>query len=255
MRHAKDFLRRGAASLLAAAVLCAVSLAAEPEKSQAERGREDLEFLYQTVLVENHPNAFANAPESEFLALKKDIESRLETESDVEFLLDLQRLTSLVGDSHTTSQKASSRAPHRFRIRSGKALSARRRTWPRRRLMIPVTMASPHPLHGLDLSADPQLARRHGQKCQPLSLYTQDAPGGVGVNLLVRVGEDAGVVLQIQLAAAHHLQPGQSGHHVRRQVEQLRHRGEDAALPVFSNSLHLQFTPCVTLCGIRRKLD
>ena len=27
MRHAKDFLRRGAASLLAAAVLCAVSLA------------------------------------------------------------------------------------------------------------------------------------------------------------------------------------------------------------------------------------
>ena len=102
MRHAKDFLRRGAASLLAAAVLCAVSLAAEPEKSQAERRREDLEFLYQTVLVENHPNAFANAPESEFLALKKDIESRLETESDVEFLLDLQRLTSLVGDSHTT---------------------------------------------------------------------------------------------------------------------------------------------------------
>lgn len=97
MRHAKDFLRRGAASLLAAVLLCAAALAAEPEKSQAERRREDLEFLYQTVLVENHPNAFANAPESEFLALKKDIESRLETESDVEFLLDLQRLTSQMG--------------------------------------------------------------------------------------------------------------------------------------------------------------
>ena len=102
MKHVKHYLQQGAASLLAAALLCTAVLAAEPEKTAAERRREDLEFLYQTVLVENHPDAFANTPESEFLALKKDIESRLETESDVEFLLDLQRLTSLVGDSHTT---------------------------------------------------------------------------------------------------------------------------------------------------------
>ena len=95
------FLRRGAALCLAAAVLCTAVLAAEPEKSRAELRREDLDFLYQTVLVENHPDVFANTPEAEFLALKKNIESRLETESDVEFLLDLMRLTALVGDSHT----------------------------------------------------------------------------------------------------------------------------------------------------------
>ena len=81
MRPAKHLLRRGAASLLAAVLLCTAVLAAEPEKTEAERRREDLEFLYQTVLVENHPNAFASTPESEFLALKQEIESRLETES------------------------------------------------------------------------------------------------------------------------------------------------------------------------------
>lgn len=102
IRLVKQFLRRGAASFLAAALLCTAALAAEVERSQADRRREDLDFLYQTVLVETHPNAFANTPESEFLALKADIESRLETESDVEFLLDLQRLTALAGDSHTT---------------------------------------------------------------------------------------------------------------------------------------------------------
>lgn len=94
--------RRCAAMCLAAALLCASALAAEAEKSQAEKRREDLEFLYQTVLVEHHPDVFANTPEAEFLALKKDIESRLETESDIEFLLDLMRLTALAGDSHTS---------------------------------------------------------------------------------------------------------------------------------------------------------
>ena len=101
MKAVKQFLRRGAASFLAAALLCTAVLAAETEKTKAEQRREDLEFLYQTVLVENHPDVFANTPESEFLTLKQDIESRLETESDVEFLLDLIRLTALVGDSHT----------------------------------------------------------------------------------------------------------------------------------------------------------
>ena len=101
MRPAKHLLRQGAASLLAAVLLCTAVLAAEPEKTEAECRREDLEFLYQTVLVENHPNAFASTPESEFLALKQEIESRLETESGTNFLLDLMRLTALTGDSHT----------------------------------------------------------------------------------------------------------------------------------------------------------
>ncbi len=102
MRPIRQFLRRCAASFLAAALLCTAALAAEPEKTKADQRREDLEFLYHTVLAENHPDLFAHTPESEFLALKKDIESRLETESDVEFLLDLQCLTALAGDSHTT---------------------------------------------------------------------------------------------------------------------------------------------------------
>lgn len=99
LRLLKQFLRRGAAAALAAVMLCAGALAAE--KSPAERRQEDLDFLYEKVLVEAHPNAFANTPESEFLRVKADIESRLETESDTEFLLDLMRLTALAGDSHT----------------------------------------------------------------------------------------------------------------------------------------------------------
>lgn len=113
MQSVKQILRRGTASLLAAALLCTAALAAEVEKTKAEQRREDLAFLYQTVLVERHPNAFAVTPESEFLALKADIESRLETESDVEFLLDLQHLTALAGDSHTTLSVGSAAA---FRI-------------------------------------------------------------------------------------------------------------------------------------------
>lgn len=102
MRAIKQSLRLGAAICLAATLLCTAALAAEPAKTRTEQRREDLNFLYQTVLVENHPDVFANTPEAEFQALKADIESRLETESDTAFLLDLMRLTSLVGDSHTS---------------------------------------------------------------------------------------------------------------------------------------------------------
>ena len=98
----RQFLRRSAVLFLAASLLCTAALAAEPEKTRTEQRMEDLEFLYQTVLVENHPAVFTNAPESAFAALRKEIEARLETESDVEFLLDLMRLTALVGDSHTS---------------------------------------------------------------------------------------------------------------------------------------------------------
>lgn len=101
LRLIRSLFLRGTAMCLTAALLCTAVLAAEPEKTTAERRREDLEFLYQTVLVENHPDIFANTPEPAFLALKKDIESRLETESDAAFLLDLMRLTALAGDSHT----------------------------------------------------------------------------------------------------------------------------------------------------------
>ena len=93
-------LLRQAAGLCLAALLVVPALAAEP--LDAEQRQEDLDFLYETVLVEHHPDVFANTPESEFLRVKAEIEERLETVSDTEFLLDLMRLTALVGDSHTS---------------------------------------------------------------------------------------------------------------------------------------------------------
>jgi len=66
----------------------------------------------------------------------------------------------------------------------------------------------------------------------------QHAAGGVYVDLLVAVRQDACVVLQIQLAAAHHLQVGQARHQICRQVEQLRHRVQHAAVSVLSIPLH-----------------
>ena len=99
MKMANSLLRR-AAGLCLAALLVVPALAAEP--LSAKQRQEDLDFLYEKVLAGFHPDAFANTPESEFLALKAEIEGRLETETDTEFLLDLMRLTALVGDSHTS---------------------------------------------------------------------------------------------------------------------------------------------------------
>lgn len=99
MKHLQT-LARQAAGLFLALLLTAPALAAEP-LTPAQR-QEDLDFLYENVLVKHHPDAFANTPETEFLRVKADIEKRLETVSDTEFLLDLMRLTALVKDSHTS---------------------------------------------------------------------------------------------------------------------------------------------------------
>ena len=48
----------------------------------------------------------------------------------------LSRQENAVGLSHSRSQKASFRAPHRFSTRSGKGASTRTRTCPRRRFTI-----------------------------------------------------------------------------------------------------------------------
>lgn len=93
-------LARGALGLCLAALLAVPALAAEP--LSAQRRQEDLDFLYEKVLAGAHPDAFANTPEAEFLKVKAEIEGRLETVSDTEFLLDLMRLTALVKDSHTS---------------------------------------------------------------------------------------------------------------------------------------------------------
>ena len=99
MKTLKAWAQR-ALGLCLAALLVVSALAAEP--LSAGQRREDLDFLYEKVLKGAHPNAFANTPESEFLKVKAEIEGRLETETDTEFLLDLMRLTALVGDSHTS---------------------------------------------------------------------------------------------------------------------------------------------------------
>ena len=99
--HYLHTLARRIAGLCLAALLVVPALAAEPSKAATER-QEDLDTLYHKVLEQGHPNMFANHSEAEFLELKAEIESRLGTASDTEFLLDLQRLTAFVGDSHTT---------------------------------------------------------------------------------------------------------------------------------------------------------
>ena len=54
--------------LCLALLLAVPALAAEP--ADAAKRQEDLDFLYEEVLVKHHPNAFANTPKAEFLALK-----------------------------------------------------------------------------------------------------------------------------------------------------------------------------------------
>ena len=93
----KNVLRRASALLLAVLLI----VPAYAEDTSAEGRKQDLEFLYEEVLKKHHPDVFANSSEEEFTALKTEIESRLETESETEFLMDLMRLTALVGDSHT----------------------------------------------------------------------------------------------------------------------------------------------------------
>lgn len=75
--------------------------AAGPEDDTVQQRQEDLDALY-TTLVRAHPDLFANTPEEVFLTRKAEIEGRLETDSGVEFLFDLQSLAALAGDSHTS---------------------------------------------------------------------------------------------------------------------------------------------------------
>lgn len=96
-------LRKPAGRLLGlclALFLAVPALAAEP--LSATQRQEDLDFLYEQVLAGQHPDPFAGTSQEQFLALKREIEKRLETESPEEFLLDLMRLTALAKDSHTS---------------------------------------------------------------------------------------------------------------------------------------------------------
>ena len=92
--------------VLGLAAALALGMGAQAAEAPSAR-QEDLDALYQN-LEARHPDLFANTPEAEFLVRKAEIESRLTTESDVDFLFDLQSLTALAGDSHTSIQVAGS---------------------------------------------------------------------------------------------------------------------------------------------------
>ncbi len=98
--HTTPFRRAGSLILAAALFTGTAVQAAEPAPSAAAARQQDLDVLYQS-LERYHPDLFANTPETDFLARKAEIESRLATESEVDFVLDLQSLVALVGDSHT----------------------------------------------------------------------------------------------------------------------------------------------------------
>lgn len=94
----KTGLRAVVIGLSAALLLPIWAMAAQVP---AEGRLEDLDFLYDT-LKENHPDLFTNTPEEVFSARKAEIADRLAADSQAEFVLDLQSLAALAGDSHTT---------------------------------------------------------------------------------------------------------------------------------------------------------
>lgn len=100
-RHKKRMHLAGAICLVLVLLMniCA-SAAADSVSSSAKARQEDLNFLYENLKT-YHPNLFANTPEKTFLARKAEIESRLKSESDTEFVLDMQSLVALIRDSHT----------------------------------------------------------------------------------------------------------------------------------------------------------
>lgn len=84
------------------ALCLAVPVCAAPvEDTVAQQRQEDLDFLYDT-LKRGHPDLFANTPEERFLERKDEIEADLEDVDDFTFALELQSMTALAGDSHTT---------------------------------------------------------------------------------------------------------------------------------------------------------
>ena len=100
MQQSSFMQRAGGFALAAALVLGTGAQAAEPSLTTEEARQQDLDVLYQS-LVQYHPDLFANTPAADFLSRKAEIETRLATESDVDFVLDLQSLVALVKDSHT----------------------------------------------------------------------------------------------------------------------------------------------------------
>ena len=76
------------------------------DQTEATNRQKDLDYLYST-LKSSHPNLFANTPEATFEARKAEIEKRLGTESNFDFMLDCASLAALIKDSHTSVSMSS----------------------------------------------------------------------------------------------------------------------------------------------------
>lgn len=90
--------KRIAAAAGAVLMISSNAFAAEVD---VNKRKDDLNYLYDT-LKEVHPNIFYNNDEEIFSERISEIEKKLPYDSDTEFMLDLQSLVSLVGDSHTS---------------------------------------------------------------------------------------------------------------------------------------------------------
>lgn len=89
-----------------AILLLSIGAGAVDQTESAAR-QNDLDYLY-TTLKSNHPDLFANTPETAFEARKGQIEQRLSTETSFDFALDCSSLAALAKDSHTSVSLGSS---------------------------------------------------------------------------------------------------------------------------------------------------
>lgn len=102
MKRLKKLIHATGILFLLVAMMLSINAVAVEDmtQSKAELRQEDLDFLY-AHLKNQHPNLYANTSEETFLAKKAEIESRLSTEPNSDFVLDLQSMAALVHDSHT----------------------------------------------------------------------------------------------------------------------------------------------------------
>lgn len=92
--------------LLAAALTAVLLVSAAPARAAQDTEKRaarqaDLDFLVST-LESAHPNCYANVSREAFAAKKAEIETNITDLDDFGFAVELQTLTAMLGDSHTT---------------------------------------------------------------------------------------------------------------------------------------------------------
>ncbi len=101
-------------SVLATDIVAPVSTAEASEPRSADGGaderRDDLAVLVDRIRA-IHPDPFLATPEADFDAHVEALEARLETLTDVELLVELQRLVALLHDGHSAINLGSAGSP------------------------------------------------------------------------------------------------------------------------------------------------